>query len=158
MFKAVRFYIVEFHRKGLKDFAACRRYYDFLPQEKLEEEARLLLGEMTRILPIQIIFERCYALFYELLERATCSPKLTDEDRKRVVLLAIDTKEELLRRLPATNLPGIREVIRRHCCKVERMGRYKAAARLIERSNRTFKGPIRSVAKMPIGRGSHAVN
>lgn len=148
------FYVREFYRPRLFRYAACRRHYDVMPLPELHAEAAWLLGVRTRSLPLMLILPRCYALFYEFLERATCDPHISDEHRRLAVRAAIDAKEEMLRRCPKKLAPDIEELVAKHCAKVRRMGRFRKASDLVRDSGRDFRGSFSAARRVLIHPGS----
>ena len=154
MFAAAFLYIREFYRPRLSSYAACRRHYDVMPLPELHAEAAWLLGAETRPLPLMLILPRCCALFYEFLERATCEPRINDEQRRLAVRAAIDAKEEILRRCPTKLVPEIEELLAKHCAKVRRMGRFPKAADLVRDSRKDFRGSFSAARRVLIHPGS----
>ena len=98
----------------------------------------MAMGVETRPLPLMMILPRCYALFYEFLERATCDPRINDEQRRLAVRAAIDAKGLMLRRCPTKLVQEIEALMSKHCAKVRRLGRFAKAvmcARVLQKKN-----------------------
>ena len=155
MLAAAVLYVRQFYRRRLYRYSACRRHHDVMPLPELHCEAKWLLGHATRPLPFMLIMPRCYALFYELLERAACDIRFSDEQRRQAIRVAIDAKDEMLRRCPKKFMPDIEELIAKHCAKVRRMRRFPKASDLIRDPTREFRGSFSTARRVLIHPGSN---
>ncbi len=158
MFTEILTYITEFHRKKLVKFEECKQYYDQIPLENLESEAKWLLGDATKNIPFPMIFLRCYALFNEMAERAACWPGFNDTQRMHFINATIDVKEEILGRAPPSTRAEIADKIRKTCKRIKKFGRYKKASGIILDSIRDYPGPFGNKRIFIIHPGSEKVH
>jgi hypothetical protein len=131
VFAAASLYVREFYRKGLFRLEACQRHYAAMSAEGLLAEAAWLFGAATESLPYPFVFRRYYALFEALTEQATCAPRLSRQDRVRLINAAIAAKEEMRRRAPPANREQLTRLVRDTCVRMGKMGCCKPASVLI---------------------------
>jgi hypothetical protein len=141
MIKAISVYIHEFYRKNLFRFQDCKRHYGAMSAPDILSEASWLLGS-TQGLPFQLVFQRYYAIFETMTERAVCSAGFDNDHRMQFINEAIAVKEEMLRRGPSGERERLARLLGDTCKRIKVAGRYKKAGDIIRDSVLNYPGPF----------------